>query len=99
MMDGWKGRGNQYIQLVKVVYCEVATNGKQLTAFPHEVRPGFKFRCLRWEVSVLPLCHHDPKETVYCFTSGNSGMGVETGGGGGGGGSGGGGGGGPSPQP
>ena len=28
------GRGNQYIQLVKVVYYKLPTNGKQLPAFP-----------------------------------------------------------------
>ena len=36
----WKGRGNQYIQLVKVLYCKLPTNGKQLPAFPLEVGPG-----------------------------------------------------------
>ena len=29
----WKGRGNQYIQLVKVLYCKLLTNGKQPPAF------------------------------------------------------------------
>ena len=36
-MGSWKGRGNQYIQLVKVLYCKLPTNGKQLPAFPLEV--------------------------------------------------------------
>ena len=40
----WKGRGNQYIQLVKVLYCKVLTNGKQLPAFPLEALPGTKPR-------------------------------------------------------
>ena len=31
-MCSWKGRGNQYIQLVKVLYCKPPTNGKQLPA-------------------------------------------------------------------
>ena len=35
----WKGIGNQYIQLVKVLYCKLPTNGKQLPAFPLEVEP------------------------------------------------------------
>ena len=35
----WKGRGNQYIQLVKVLYCKLPTNSKQLSAFPLEVEP------------------------------------------------------------
>ena len=36
----WKGRGNQYIQLVKVLYCKLLTNGKQLPAFPLEAGSG-----------------------------------------------------------
>ena len=39
-MGSWKGRGNQYIQLVKVLYSKLPTNGKQLPAFLHEVGPG-----------------------------------------------------------
>ena len=39
----WKGRGNQYIQLLVVLYCKLLTNGKQLPAFPLEVRPGTEF--------------------------------------------------------
>ena len=31
------GRGNQYIQLVKVLYCKLPTIGKQLPTFPHRV--------------------------------------------------------------
>ena len=34
-----KDRGNQYIQLVNVLYCKLPTNGKQLPAFPLEVEP------------------------------------------------------------
>ena len=34
-MGSFMGRGNQYIQLVKVLQCK-------LPAFPLEVRPGFK---------------------------------------------------------
>ena len=30
------GRGNQYIQLIKVLYCKLLTNGKQLPALPLE---------------------------------------------------------------
>ena len=36
----WKGGGNQYIQFVKVLYCKLPTNGKQLPAFPLEAVPG-----------------------------------------------------------
>ena len=37
MMGSFMGRGNQYIQLVKVLYCNLPTNGKQLPVFPLEV--------------------------------------------------------------
>ena len=40
MMGSFVGRGNHYIQLVKVLYCKLLTNRKQLPAFPLEVRPG-----------------------------------------------------------
>ena len=33
-------RGNQCIQFVRVLYCKLSTNGKQLPAFPHEAVPG-----------------------------------------------------------
>ena len=36
----WKGRGNQYIQFVRVLYCKLPINGKQLPAFPLEAVPG-----------------------------------------------------------
>ena len=32
------GRANQYIQLVKVLYCKLPTIGKQLPTFPHKVQ-------------------------------------------------------------
>ena len=57
----WKGRGNQYIQLVKVLYCKLPTNSKQLPAFPLEAMPGIEPRPQRWEARVLPLCHHGPR--------------------------------------
>ena len=36
----WKGRGNQYIQFIRVLYCKLPTNGKQLPAFTLEAVPG-----------------------------------------------------------
>ena len=54
------GRGNHYIQLVKVLYCKLPTNGKQLSTFPLEVGPGFKLQSQRCEASMLPLCHLGP---------------------------------------
>ena len=60
MTSSFMGRGNQYIQLVMVLYCKLPTNGKQLPAFPLEVRPGTKLQSQRLEVRVLPLCHRGP---------------------------------------
>ena len=56
----WKGRGNQYIQFVGVLYCKLPTNSKQLPAFPLEAVPGIEPRPQRWEARVLPLCHRGP---------------------------------------
>ena len=56
----WKGRGNQYMQLVKVLYCKLPTNSKQLPAFPLEAVPGTEPRPQRWNARVLPLCHRGP---------------------------------------
>ena len=56
----WKGRGNQYIQFVRVLYCKLPTNGKQLSAFPLEAVLGIEPRPQRWEARVLPLCHRGP---------------------------------------
>ena len=60
MMGSCKGRGNQYIQFVRVLYCKLPTNGKQLPAFPLEAMPEIEPRTQRWEVRVLPLCHRGP---------------------------------------
>ena len=60
----WKGRGNQYIQFVRVLYCKLPTNGKQLPAFPLEAVPGIELRPQRWEARVLPLSHRDPLQPV-----------------------------------
>ena len=48
----WKGRGNQYIQFVRVLYCKLPTNSKQLPAFPLEAVPGIYLRGRRRE------CYH-----------------------------------------
>ena len=46
MTGSWKGRGNQYIQFVRVLYCKLLTNGKKLPAFP--LRPCLEPNsCLR----------------------------------------------------
>ena len=56
----WKGRGNQYVQFVRVLYCKLPTNGKQLPAFPLEAVPGTKHWPQRWKARVLPLCYCGP---------------------------------------
>ena len=64
----WKGRGNQYIQLVKVLYCKLLTNGKQLPAIPLEAVQGTKPRSQRWKVRVLPLTHRCPLKVTTART-------------------------------
>ena len=59
-MGSWKGRGNQYIQFVRVLYCKLPTNCKTLPAFPLEAVPGTKPWPQWWEARMLPLCHRDP---------------------------------------
>ena len=59
-MGSWKGRGNQYIQFIRVLYCKLPTNSKQLPAFPLEAVPGIEPRPQRWEGRVLPLCQCGP---------------------------------------
>ena len=62
----WKGRGNQYIQFIRVLYCKLLTNGKQLPAFPLEAVPRTEPQRQRWEARVLPLCHRDPIHHRVC---------------------------------
>ena len=60
VMSNSKGAGNQYIQLVKVLYCITPTCSKQVPDFQLEVKPGFELRSHRWQGSVLALCHSGP---------------------------------------
>ena len=53
MMGSFVVRRNQYIQLVKVLYCQLQTIGKHLPTFPHKVQ-GLNCRPQRWEAHVLP---------------------------------------------
>ena len=64
-MGSWKGRGNQYIQFARVLYCKL-TNGKQIPAFPLKAMTGIEPRLKRWEARVLPLCHHGPSIAYEC---------------------------------
>ena len=61
----WKGRGNQYIEFVRVLYCNLPTNSKELTAFPLEAMMGIEPRPQRWEARVLPLCHRGPNDKCW----------------------------------
>ena len=63
-MGSWKGRGNEYIQFVRVLYCKLPTNGKKLPAFPLGAVPGTEPWPQKWEGRVLPLCHRGPE---YCL--------------------------------
>ena len=67
MTGSWKGRGNQYIQFVRVLYCKLPTNGKQLPAFPLQAVTGIEPRPQRWEARVLPLCHRSPHFTLKTY--------------------------------
>ena len=40
MSVSWKGRGNQYIQFIRVLYCKLPTTSKQLPAVPLEAVLG-----------------------------------------------------------
>ena len=52
MASSFMGRRNQYIQLVKVLYCKLLSIGKQLSTFPHTVR-GLNHRPRIWKASVV----------------------------------------------
>ena len=52
MTGSWKGRGNQDIQFVRVLYYKLPTNGRQLPAFPLDAMLGTEPRPQRWE-----FCH------------------------------------------
>ena len=59
IMDSFMGRGTHYIQLVKVLYCELQTIGMKLPSVPHKVL-GLNRRPQRWEASLSPLGHRGP---------------------------------------
>ena len=49
----WKGRGNQYIEFARVLYCKLPTNGKQLPAFPLTAMTGIEPRPQRWDKVIV----------------------------------------------
>ena len=52
-MGSWKGRGNQYIQFIGVLYFKLPTNGKQLPALQPEAVPGTEPQPQRWDKECL----------------------------------------------
>ena len=50
------------MKFVRVLYCKLPTNSKQLSAFLPEAMLGTKPQPQRWEARVLPLCHRGPLE-------------------------------------
>ena len=63
-MGSWKGRGNQFIEFARVVYCKLPTNGKKLPGFPLTAMTGIEPWPQRWEARVLPLCHRGPLVSI-----------------------------------
>ena len=62
----WKGRGNQYIQFVRVLYCKLPTNTMTSNYQLSHLRPCRepKPRPQRLEARVLPLCHRGPFQII-----------------------------------
>ena len=59
VMGSWKGRGKHYIQLLKILWCKLPTNRKQLSAF--HMRSSWDSNSdLRGGRRVLSLCYRDP---------------------------------------
>ena len=61
----WKGRGIQYIQFARVLYCKLPTDGKQLPAFPHKALTGIEPRPQRWEAPEEQLAYSTIPEKAY----------------------------------
>ena len=76
-MGSWKGGGNQYIQFIRILYCKLPTNGKQLQAFPLEAIPGNEPLPQRWEARVLLLYQRGP--LLYCLRCLDTGVTFKTG--------------------
>ena len=70
MTGSWKGRGNQYTEFARVLYCKLPTNGKQLPAFPHKALMGIEPRPQRWEARVLlfvdAIVYNSTISTLVC---------------------------------
>ena len=78
-MVSWRDRRNKYMQLVRALYFEKLTSGKQLPAFPYEVKPGFNSdfsgggRVCKHCSAVPPLlsynciCQMPSIRSLFCF--------------------------------
>ena len=66
------------IQLIKVLYCKLPTNGKQQPAFPLEHRPGTSVECvttlpplpppcLCYEAEILPVTCQTPRDILLRY--------------------------------
>ena len=64
-MGRFVGRGNQYIQFIKLQHCKLPTISKQLPTFPHKVR-DLNRQPQRWEVSVLTPRHCGQSLLLQC---------------------------------
>ena len=56
-----------YKTTIRVLYCELPTNGKQLPAFPLEEILGTEPQPQTWEAKVLPLCHRGSLKLLMSF--------------------------------
>ena len=64
MMGSFMGRGNQYIQLVKVLYCKL--QGDQWHVTTRSGRES-NSNLQRWEARELLLCHRPPVVFITLF--------------------------------
>ena len=62
-MVSFVGRGNQYIQMFKVLNCNLPIICKRPSTFPHKFW-GLNCRPQRWEASVLLLYHRG--QSIMC---------------------------------
>ena len=56
-MFNLKGGGNQYIQLVKALYCKMLTNGKEVPALPVEVEHSHFYNNQKKEQNRIAVFH------------------------------------------
>ena len=76
MMGSWKGRGNQYIQFIRVLYCKLPTNGKQLPAIKQTyyfiLLDPFHHRQMRTTMTQKEMRGHLAVKSVHIYALGNA---------------------------